>query len=81
MKSTGVIRKLDELGRFVIPAEIRKVFDMNCKDSVALYTEDDLIILKKFEKGCIFCGSLDDLKTFRDKNICTKCTKSIKSFI
>ena len=79
MKSTGVIRKIDELGRFVIPAEIRKVFDMNCKDTVELYTEGDTIILKKHGNGCIFCGSPDDVKPYKDKPVCAKCTKAMQN--
>ena len=56
MKSTGVVRKLDNLGRIVIPIELRKTMDIAIKDTLEIFTEGDEIILKKYQPGCIFCN-------------------------
>jgi len=77
MKQTGVVRKVDELGRIVLPKELRKVFDIKEKDALEIYTDDNKIILKKYEPFCVFCGSSDDLISHRGKNICKKCASSI----
>ena len=58
MKSTGVVRKIDELGRFVLPIELRKNLGINNRDAVEIFVEDDKIILKKYEPSCIFCGNM-----------------------
>ena len=54
MKSTGIVRKIDELGRIVLPIELRRTYDLAVKDAVEIYTDDDKIILKKFQRACIF---------------------------
>lgn len=77
MKNTGIVRKVDELGRIVIPKEIRKIFRIEEKDGLEIYVEDDRIILKKYEPSCIFCGSSEDIVDFKDKNICSECAKKI----
>jgi len=79
MKSTGIVRRIDELGRIVLPAEMRKLFGINEKDAVEIFTKDDLIMLKKWEASCVFCGSANDLKPFRDKYVCAKCAKELKN--
>jgi len=79
MKSTGIVRRIDELGRIVLPAEMRRIFNINEKDAVEIFTKDDMIVLKKYDAVCIFCGSSNDLKAFKDKNICGKCAKELKS--
>jgi len=79
MKSTGIVRKIDELGRIVIPAEIRKIFNINEQDSIEIFTKDDTIILKKYENSCIYCGAKDDLKMFKERNICLKCLNDLKN--
>lgn len=77
MKSTGIIRRVDELGRVVIPIEIRNQFNIVEKDPVEIYVEGSSIILKKFEPNCIFCGNTKDLYDYNDKLICEKCIKKI----
>ena len=77
MKATGIVRRIDELGRIVLPIELRRTFDINVKDSVEIYTDDDVIVLKKHEPACIFCGSKKDVFVFKDKNICAKCKNEI----
>ena len=78
MKSTGIVRKVDELGRIVLPIELRRTLNIDIKDSIEIYVENDSIVLKKFEPTCIFCGSNENLKTFNDKNVCEKCLNEMK---
>ena len=79
MKSTGIIRKLDELGRVVIPIELRNKFNITEKDPIEIYVDGSNIILKKYENTCIFCGSTENLKEFKDKQICKKCLKKLNN--
>ena len=59
MKSTGIIRKVDELGRIVLPIEIRKILDIKQKDAVEIFTDNDRIVLQKYQPACIFCNSVE----------------------
>ena len=77
MKSTGIIRRVDELGRVVIPIEIRNQFNIAEKDPIEIYVEGSSIILKKFEPNCIFCGNTKNLLNYNDKLICKNCSKKI----
>jgi transcriptional pleiotropic regulator of transition state genes len=77
MKSTGVVRKLDELGRIVIPIELRNKLGMQQRDPLEIFVDGSSIILKKFETDCVFCGGTKDLVRFEDKLICSKCVKKI----
>lgn len=78
MKSTGIIRKVDELGRVVIPIELRRNLNIDIKDGLEIYTEEDMIILKKHEPGCIFCGEIRDVEIFHDRAVCQKCRQELK---
>ena len=78
MKSTGIVRKIDELGRIVLPMELRKVLSLNVKDSIEIYVEGDSIILKKYEPCCIFCGESTNISNFKGKNVCESCKKEFK---
>ena len=78
MKTTGVIRKLDELGRIVIPIEQRRALDINLHDPVEISMEDDRIVIKKYRAGCIFCGSTQNVTEFKDKLICKRCLNELK---
>ena len=77
MKSTGIIRKLDELGRVVIPIELINKFNISEKDPIEIYVDGSNIILKKYESNCIFCGNTEKLKEYKDKKICENCLKKI----
>jgi transcriptional pleiotropic regulator of transition state genes len=79
MKSTGIVRKVDELGRIVIPKELRKVFGVNEGDPVEIFTEGEHIILKKYAPACIFCGESEGVIQYRGKNICGKCLGELKN--
>ena len=77
MKSTGMIRRVDELGRVVIPKEIRKKLIIEEKDPMEIYVEGHSIVLKKVEENCIFCGKSKDLINYKDKLICKKCLSEL----
>ena len=77
MKSTGIIRRVDELGRVVIPIEIRNQFNIVEKDPIEIYVDRSSIILKKFEPNCIFCGNTKNLIEYNDKLICEDYSKKI----
>jgi transcriptional pleiotropic regulator of transition state genes len=78
MKSTGIVRRVDELGRVVIPIELRRTLDIAEKDALEIYVDGEQIILKKYEPACIFCGQAKDVVSYRGKNICSKCFSEIK---
>ena len=77
MKSTGITRKIDELGRIVLPIELRRKMGIAEKDSLEIYVEGDTIILQKYEPACIFCGNAKNVITYKDKNVCTNCAKEL----
>jgi len=78
MKATGVVRKVDNLGRVVLPVELRRNLGIDIKDPLEIYVDGDQVILKKYEPTCIFCGEGKDIKSFGGKNICPSCIKKIK---
>ena len=78
MKSTGIVRKIDELGRVVLPIELRRTLDIDIKDSLEIYVDNDSIILKKYAPACIFCGNADNVTNFKGKNVCENCIKELK---
>ena len=73
MKSTGIVRPVDSLGRIVLPIELRRVMNIDCKDSIEIFVEGSYIMLKKYQPSCIFCDSMDDIKVFNGKNVCANC--------
>ena len=77
MKSTGIVRKVDELGRVVIPIELRRTLGIGEKDALEIFTEGDTIILKKYQPDPIFCGQAKDVKNLKGKNICPECISEI----
>ena len=78
MKSTGIVRKVDELGRIVLPIEMRRTLDIEEKDTWEIYVEGSSVILKKYKPSCIFCDTTKDIVVFKGKNICPKCLKELK---
>lgn len=78
MKATGIVRKLDNLGRIVVPIELRKTMGIEIQDSIEIFTEDNQIILRKYNPGCIFCGDSSNLTLFKGKMICDKCQSEMK---
>ena len=78
MKSTGIVRKVDELGRVVLPIELRRTLDIAEKDAIEIYVDNENIVLKKYEPACIFCGNAKNIETFKNKNVCATCVSEIK---
>ena len=78
MKSTGIVRKVDELGRIVLPIEIRKVLDIKEKDAVEIFTDNDQIILQKYQPACVFCNNANNVVYFSGKRICPDCIEKLK---
>ena len=78
MKATGIVRKVDELGRVVLPIELRRNLDINEKDALEIYVDEDRIILKKYEPACIFCNQALDTIVYKGKNICANCLAELK---
>lgn len=78
MKSTGIIRNVDELGRIVIPKEIRKKMNIGSADPIEIYVEGDKIILRKYENACAICGGSAELVEFKGKKICEECIAELK---
>ncbi|MEL7564590.1 MAG: AbrB/MazE/SpoVT family DNA-binding domain-containing protein [Dehalobacterium sp.] len=79
MKSTGIVRKVDELGRVVLPIELRRTLGIDEKDALEIYVDSEKIILKKYEPACIFCGSAEDVQHFKGKNVCRECATAMNS--
>lgn len=79
MKSTGIVRKVDELGRIVLPIELRRTLDIEIKDSLEIYVDDSKIILKKYEPTCIFCGESENVVSYNEKNVCKNCLENLKN--
>lgn len=79
MKSTGIVRKIDELGRIVLPIEIRNTMDIKNRDAIEIFVDEDKIILKKYEPACLFCGNADNVTFFKGKLVCKDCIESLKA--
>lgn len=77
MKSTGIVRKIDNLGRVVLPIELRRTFDLNKEDPVEIFLDDEFILLKKYQPSCIFCNEASDVISFNGKLICKDCLEKI----
>ncbi len=78
MKSTGIVRNVDELGRIVVPKELRRNLGMNSSDPVEIFVEEDRIILKKYEDKCTFCDNTKELFDFKGKKICRECVLGLQ---
>ncbi len=77
MKSTGMVRRIDNLGRIVLPIELRRVLDLDKDSALEIFIEGNQVILKKYEPSCIFCGEAKDVESYKGRNICAKCRKAI----
>ena len=77
MKSTGIVRKLDDLGRIVLPIELRRTLEIEERDPVEIFIEDNTIILKKYQPACIFCGNAKDVFTYKGRNVCPECIQDL----
>ena len=79
MKSTGIVRKVDELGRIVLPIELRRTLDIAERDELEIYLDDDKVVLIKYEPSCIFCGSSCGLVTYHGRNVCMECIENMSN--
>ena len=79
VKATGIIRKIDDLGRIVLPIEQRRILEIGDRDSLEIFIEDNMLILKKYQPACIFCGNAKDVITFKGRNICPNCINEINT--
>ena len=77
MRNTGIIRKMDGLGRIVLPIELRRTLDISDKDELEILLSDDCIVLRKYEPTCIFCGAGESLVTYREKKVCKSCLQCL----
>ena len=77
MKATGIVRKVDELGRIVLPIELRRTLDIDVRDSLEIYVDGQTIVLRKYEPCCVFCGDARDVTAFRGKNVCAGCLSQL----
>ena len=73
MKSTGIVRKIDELGRVVIPMEMRRSMAIEDGDAFEIFVDEDRIVLSKYTPFCVFCGSSDGLVDYHGKRVCKAC--------
>ena len=78
MKTTGMFRQLDSLGRIVLPIELRRTLDIKTKDMLEILVEGNTVVLRKYEPNCHFCGGSSGLTSYKDKMICKRCLKEIK---
>ena len=78
MKSTGIVRKVDELGRIVLPIELRRTMDIAEKDALEIYVEGENIILRKYQAACVFCGSVKNLVSYKGRNVCADCVVTLQ---
>ena len=78
MRPTGIVRKVDDLGRIVLPIELRRTLDIAERDELEIYLEDDKVIMRKYEPSCVFCASTIGLTEYRGKNVCAQCVRAMK---
>lgn len=79
MKSTGIVRKVDELGRIVLPIELRRTLDIAEKDCLEIYMDGPSIVLKKYQPSCVFCDETKGVILFKGKNVCAKCVQALRA--
>ena len=79
MKSTGMVRQLDTLGRIVIPVELRRTMDLSLKDTLEIFVDGDQIVLKKYHPACVFCNDARDVISYKGKLVCRRCLAERRS--
>ena len=73
LKSIGIVRTVDDLGRVTLPIELRRTLEIAEKDPLEIFVDGDSIVLKKYEPACIFCGNAQDVTVYKGKNVCQSC--------
>ena len=79
MQSTGIVRNVDPLGRFVLPIELRRTLGIEVNDALEIYRDGDTVVLKKYEPCCLFCGSSAQIVSYKGKNLCSQCLEELKA--
>lgn len=79
LKATGIVRKVDELGRIVLPVELRRTLGLNIRDPVEIFVDGEKVILKKYAPTCIFCGNAENNMYFKQKMVCEECRSEMAS--
>jgi transcriptional pleiotropic regulator of transition state genes len=79
MKSTGTVRKLDAMGRVVLPIELRQTLNLKTNDSLEIFIDGNKLVFRKYEPGCLLCGEIQSLRSVHGKNMCQKCLDTIKT--
>ena len=79
MHSTGIFRRIDSLGRLVLPKELRKSLDLNQDDYLQIFLDGDAIVLKKSQLSCVLCGGPDELTDFHEKKVCQQCLRELQA--
>ena len=79
MKSDKVIRQIDELGRVVIPKDMRRILGIDCGDKIVFEADDKKITISRLEDACVFCNSRHELQNFNDKYVCKECLRLLKT--
>ena len=77
MRSTGIVRHVDALGRFVLPIELRRLLELDTDSAIEIFSEEDSIILKKYQPACIFCGEARDVVPYMGRNVCPACCRKL----
>ena len=77
MKATGIVRKVDALGRIVLPVELRRSLHVDIKDPLEIFVEGESIMLKKYQPACVFCGSAENLSEYAGKKVCRECIEGL----
>lgn len=78
MKSTGIVRKVDELGRIVLPIELRRTLDIAERDSLEIYVDGPSIVLRKYQPACVFCDDAKNVINYKGKNVCPNCIRALQ---
>lgn len=78
MKSTGIVRKVDELGRIVLPIELRRTLDIAERDAVEIYVDGDAVVLKKYKPACVFCGNAENITDYKGRSVCAECLEDLR---
>ena len=74
---TLIVRKIDDLGRIVVPAETRRLFNIHEGDELAITVENGGIVLRKLEATCTFCESTIDVREYRSRGVCADCRANL----
>jgi transcriptional pleiotropic regulator of transition state genes len=79
MKATGIVREVDNLGRIVLPAELRKTLNIQTKEPLEIFVDKEKIIFRKYQPACVFCGNANNVTKFKNKLVCEECLNNMNN--